>query len=556
VSNGQQTGTVQITANTSWTAASNQSWLTIVGGAAGGSGTTTLTYSVEANSGSPRPGTITVAHGSTSATLTVNQAGGTAPTSSPTIATQPQNQTIVSGQTATLSVTATGTAPLSYQWYAGASPTTTNPVSGATGSSFTTPVLTSTTSYWVRVTNSVGNADSGTATVTVTTGPTAPTIATQPQSQTIGSGQTATLSVTATGTATLSYQWFAGTSPNTTNPVAGATASSFTTPALTSTTSYWVRVTNAIGSVDSTTATITVTATPPPTITVQPQSQTIASGQTVTLSVTATGTALSYQWFAGTSPNTANPIAGATASSFTTPALTATTSYWVRVTNTAGIANSTTATITVTPPVLAPAITVQPQSQTIVSGQTATLTVTATGTALSYQWFAGVSPSTANPIPGATASSFTTPALTATTSYWVRVTNTAGTANSTTATITVTGPAVACTSFTVTPSATTVASGGLITFDVRPLPTGCLWVAHQADGIPFDGAIDPQTPWTFNPLRVFAGNQILTARVFNNPGNQNPSQNPLTAGIDFKGSDATGTVLSLPLFHVTFTITR
>ena len=77
--------------------------------------------------------------------------------------------------------------------------------------------------------NSAGQADSNTATITV--GATAPSITTQPASQTITSGQTATLTVTASGTAPLSYQWYQGTSGTTTTPV-GANAASFTTPAL------------------------------------------------------------------------------------------------------------------------------------------------------------------------------------------------------------------------------------------------------------------------------------------------------------------------------------
>ena len=67
----------------------------------------------------------------------------------PTITTQPKSQTIKSGKTATMSVVATGTAPLTYQWYKGASGTTTSPISGATSASYTTPALTATTSYWV-----------------------------------------------------------------------------------------------------------------------------------------------------------------------------------------------------------------------------------------------------------------------------------------------------------------------------------------------------------------------------------------------------------------------
>ena len=86
----------------------------------------------------------------------------------------------------------------------------------------------------------------------------------------------------------------------------------------------------------------------PPSITAGPQSQTVQSGHTATLSVTATGTDLTYQWYLGASGTTTSPINGATGSSYTTPALTSTTSYWVRASNPYGVpANSNTATIEV-----------------------------------------------------------------------------------------------------------------------------------------------------------------------------------------------------------------
>ena len=170
----------------------------------------------------------------------------------PTIATQPQSQTIFSGQTADLSVVASGS-NLSYQWYQGDSGDISTPV-GTDSASFTTPALTADTSYWVRVSNPGGNADSDTATVTVQG---APTITTQPQDQSITSGQTATLSVVASGSS-LSYQWYQGNSGDTSTPV-GTDSDSFTTPALTADISYWVRVSNTAGSVDSDTATVTVT---------------------------------------------------------------------------------------------------------------------------------------------------------------------------------------------------------------------------------------------------------------------------------------------------------
>lgn len=177
----------------------------------------------------------------------------------PTITTQPANQTIGLGQAATLSVVATGTAPLSYQWYQGQSADTSNLIAGATSSSYTTPALTSTTSYWVRVSNVGGSANSLTATITVNI---PVMITTQPASQTINPGQMATLSVVATGTFPLSYQWYQGASGTLTNPIAGAMASSYTTPALTTTTSYWVLVSNVAGSVNSNTATVTMAQAP------------------------------------------------------------------------------------------------------------------------------------------------------------------------------------------------------------------------------------------------------------------------------------------------------
>jgi hypothetical protein len=90
----------------------------------------------------------------------------------------------------------------------------------------------------------------------------------------------------------------------------------------------------------------------PVSITGQPSSSTIAVGGSVTLSVTASGTGpFTYQWYVGTSGNTANPIPVTTSSLTVQPG--STTSYWVRVTNSCGTANSNTATITVTTTTLA-----------------------------------------------------------------------------------------------------------------------------------------------------------------------------------------------------------
>ncbi|HVJ45877.1 MAG TPA: immunoglobulin domain-containing protein [Luteolibacter sp.] len=66
-------------------------------------------------------------------------------------------------------------------------------------------------------------------------------------------------------------------------------------------------------------------------------------------------------------------------------------------------------------------ITTHPASASITSGSTRTLSVTATGSPLTYQWFRGNNPATAVKISGATSPNYTTPALTTTTTYMVMV---------------------------------------------------------------------------------------------------------------------------------------
>ncbi len=115
---------------------------------------------------------------------------------------------------------------------------------GVWGIAGTFPNHTNSSNYWVDV---VFNSTA-----------TAPLITTQPVSQTVDDGQSATFSVAATGTAPLSYQWRQnGTA------ISGATAASYTTPPTTSADTgkqFTVVVSNSTGSVASTAATLTVNA--------------------------------------------------------------------------------------------------------------------------------------------------------------------------------------------------------------------------------------------------------------------------------------------------------
>src|ERR1019366_9247331 len=94
------------------------------------------------------------------ATLTVNAA-----TLAPSITTQPTSQTVTAGQPVTFSVTASGTAPLSYQWRKNGTA-----ISGAASATYTTPATAPSDSgspFSVVVSNSTGSVTSNTATLTV-----------------------------------------------------------------------------------------------------------------------------------------------------------------------------------------------------------------------------------------------------------------------------------------------------------------------------------------------------------------------------------------------------
>jgi hypothetical protein len=179
---------------------------------------------------------------------------GTGVSAAPSITTQPASQTVTSGQTATFSVTSSGAAPLNYQWSKNGAA-----INGATSASYTTPATATSDSgsrFTVVVSNSAGNVTSNAATLTVIAAATAPSITTQPASQSVTVGQTAIFSVTASGTAPLSYQWRKnGTS------ISGATSTSYNTPATSASDSgsqFTVVVSNSAGNITSKAATLTI----------------------------------------------------------------------------------------------------------------------------------------------------------------------------------------------------------------------------------------------------------------------------------------------------------
>ena len=414
---------------------------------------------------------------SSNATLTV-----TATAVAPSITAQPANATVAAGQAATFSVTATGTSPLSYQWKKNGTA-----ISGATSRSYTTPATTSTdngSTFEVTVTNSVSSASSSSATLTVNL---PPSITAQPASRAVNAGQTATFSVTAKGTGTMSYQWKKNGAA-----ISGATAASYTTPVTAVSDNgeqFSVTVTDMVSSVNSNAATLTVNAAP--SIVSQPANQTVNAGQAATFAVSASGSGtLTYQWKKGGAA-----ISGATSASYTTPATAASDSgshFSVTVTNSIGSATSNTATLTVNVP---PVISSQPASQTVSVGQTATFSVTASGSGtLTYQW-----KKNGSAISGATAASYTTPAAATSdngASFTVTVTGNSGNVTSNAATLTVNGPPA----ITGQPANKTVTVGQTATFSVAANGTGTLTYQWKKGGAAIGGATSSTytTPATTN----------------------------------------------------------
>ena len=167
----------------------------------------------------------------------------------PAILTQPRDQTIVQGGSATFTVAAFPT-PLTYQWRFNV----TNLISNATNTTYTAAsvVATNAGSYDVIISNSFGPLTSAVASLTVL-GP--PIITLHPSNRTVAVGGSVAFSVAASGTPPLNYQWRL----NGTN-IAGATlpACALSPVQTTGAGDYNVVITNSYGSVTSLTASLTL----------------------------------------------------------------------------------------------------------------------------------------------------------------------------------------------------------------------------------------------------------------------------------------------------------
>lgn len=277
----------------------------------------------------------------------------------PVIIFQPQAQTVAAGASASFSVIASGTAPLTYQWRKDG----TN-IDGSTNAIHTiTNVGTSDAgSYTLIVSDAMGSVLSSNAVLTVTAG----------AGTSVPGAPIANVTTAAAGDSFVA-SWIT-VSGATGYRLDVATSSSFASYlsayqnldvgnnqihlvlGLNPGTTYYYRVRayNSAG-IGANSATITVTTTPStaiPVITTHPINQTVTVGESVSFIVTATGTApLTYQWL----KNGAN-ITGAVSATYSIASAQATDagSYTVLISNSGGSVTSDAATLTILPAKTAP----------------------------------------------------------------------------------------------------------------------------------------------------------------------------------------------------------
>lgn len=289
-----------------------------------------------------------------------------------------------------------------------------------------------------------------------------PTILRQPESQELNAGSTLTLFVIAYSSSPItSYQWYKDGSG-----ILGATSPTYSIPsvAFADRGTYVVVVSNSLGSVTSNAAVVSVIDTPIfvnyTTVPTDLSGTNIPLGSTFSITANILGVSLEYQW-----QKDGSDILGATIATYSDVSATIADSGLYKITyrNPSVIGPSLVAPYGIIVSVTdSPRILVQPQSQIVVDGSSATFSVDASGTGpLYYQWYDG----SGIDISGATAPTYITPPTTPANNgdtFKVRVTNPYGSVDSNTVSLTVVSAPV----ITGEPTGGSIIGGGSFTMCV------------------------------------------------------------------------------------------
>jgi hypothetical protein len=409
---------------------------------------------------------------------------------------------IVAGSNVTLIASADGSPVPTFQWRKNGVP-----IAGATGQMFAIvgATVSDAATYQVVATNEAGSAVSPDEVLVVEAGSlnVAPVFTTQPTpTQSLSAGATATFTVSASGIPTPTFQWHKN----------GSAMSGFTDATLTLTNisssdgaTYTAVATNSAGSVTSDPAILTIATTPvpplptnvAPEITTQPTAaQSVLVGGSVSFTAAASGTpAPTFQWF-----KNGVTLVGATNATLSVLVVTAIDggTYTAVASNAAGSATTNAAVLTVTEPIVvppppvspppvsgsavAPSFTTQPDSQTLLVGSNASLTVAVTGNpAPTLHWLkngkriAGATSATLSIAPVTTVDAGT---------YSVIATNAVGSVTSANAIVTVKMAPM----FTLQPKPQAVAAGTTARFSVAVSAIPGATLQWHKDGVALPGA--------------------------------------------------------------------
>ncbi len=261
----------------------------------------------------------------------------------PVFLAQPREQTVTEGGSARFEVLVKGTWPFSFQWFRDGVPLAVT----SAGSVLTIEEakLSDAGAYTVRVSNVLGEVTSAEARLTVLPAPVRPFITRQPESQSVPVGGTATFQAEVGGDPPLQFEWRRG----------GLLLAGERGPQLvienvqkTNAGSYRLRIWNNVGSAYTLPVTLTVTDQPvSPSIQSGPVGALAREGDPANLSVVVSGSSpFGYQWY-----RNGQAIPGATTSrlAFAASALSDAGTYWVTVSNVAGVATSEPAILEVQP---------------------------------------------------------------------------------------------------------------------------------------------------------------------------------------------------------------
>lgn len=218
---------------------------------------------------------------------------------------------------AAVTLSASGGAAGQYRWYTVASGGIA--IAGQTNSTYTTPVLTSTTTYYVSINNGTCESARTLVVATINTIPTAPTT-----TDNAACGSSA-IALSAAGGAAGQYRWYTTASGGI--AITGEVNSTYITPIMSSTTTYYVSINNGFCESNRTAVTATINSIP-----TAPTSTDGSSCVPAAITISAAGGANGdYVWYGV--PTGGTPIAGEVNSTYTTPLISSTTSYYVAITN-------------------------------------------------------------------------------------------------------------------------------------------------------------------------------------------------------------------------------